>query len=70
MNLALSPDGKWLAAQEAYAGTAHLWELGTGKPARQLGSCGLSPTSFSPDGKLLALGITDDAISLYDPVTG
>ncbi|HKB36844.1 MAG TPA: WD40 repeat domain-containing protein, partial [Gemmataceae bacterium] len=36
----------------------------------QLLSSGVSAQSFSPDGRVLALGVGDNTIGLYDPATG
>ncbi len=67
--LALSPDGKRLVVQNP-TGMAELWDLERGKLLHQLLSSGLSAQSFSPDGRVLALGVGDDTIGLYDADTG
>jgi WD40 repeat protein len=63
--VAFSPDGRWIATladprlgQGAKGGPVRFWDAGTGKPAFTFEQTGEQGTflTFSPDGKLLALG--------------
>src|SRR5262249_25298729 len=68
--VALSPDGKLLAAPPA--GELKLWEVASGKPV----PTPIQPRSratalaFSPDGRSLATGTADGAARLWDLRTG
>jgi serine/threonine protein kinase/WD40 repeat protein len=71
--LAISPDGKTLAA----AGSdrfVRLWDLATGKVRRALTDErlreGLCSMAYSPDGKVLATGHGKGTIHLWHPVDG
>ncbi|HEV2761451.1 MAG TPA: PQQ-binding-like beta-propeller repeat protein, partial [Pyrinomonadaceae bacterium] len=64
-SLALSPDGKVLAA--AQKGSVKLWETSTGREIRAV-SADASDVAFSPDGRLLAVG-TRDGVQLWDAST-
>jgi WD40 repeat protein len=72
--LALSPDGKLLAAVDDYA-PAHVWEVSTGREILQLAGH-VSPmyaVAFSPDGKVLATGGgvgNDKKFCLWDVASG
>ena len=67
--LAISPDGKLLAAggsggHGTRMGTLYLWQMPTGKEVRQIRlekSIVLFPLCFSPDGRMLAAWQGDDA---------
>ncbi|MBB5956441.1 WD40 repeat protein/energy-coupling factor transporter ATP-binding protein EcfA2 [Saccharothrix tamanrassetensis] len=68
--LALSPDGKTLAAVSDK--TVQLWDLSTPGQIRSLGpplelhTRYSSPVAFSPDGKVLLTGSNDDSVQLWD----
>src|SRR5262249_23171665 len=70
-HVAFSPNGKWLVTgtPEEY----RFWHVGTWEPghriARDHAALG-GPLAFSPDGKILALAITDSVIRLVNPATG
>jgi mono/diheme cytochrome c family protein len=73
--LALSPDGKLLAAaggNPGRFGEVQLWDLAQGKLRRffRIGKDTLFAIAFSPDGKRLAAGGTDRAIHLLDLENG
>src|SRR5574341_43833 len=65
--VAISPDGRWLAAALA-DGTLHVWNARTraevfrGKPTNRR----ITSLDFSPDSKSLALGSIDGVIRLWD----
>jgi WD40 repeat protein len=70
-HLALSPDGKQLAAAtEDY--TIQIWETSTGKTLRRLEKCRDWPfcLAFSPHGKVLAVGGGGPVIHFWDLTTG
>jgi WD40 repeat protein len=76
--VAFAPDGKGLATG-GVDGTVRLWKLGSGGPAagavRPSGDSPLSTVlvgrfAWSPDGKLLALALSDDEACLRDAATG
>jgi WD40 repeat protein len=71
--VALSLDGKFLAAAEAY-GKARLWELSSEAEPRVLEASSSSKqvygVQFSPDGKLLATCAGDGMIKLWEPTSG
>jgi RNA polymerase sigma factor (sigma-70 family) len=56
--VALSPDGKWVAAGSPSKKTVELWNATTAAHERTLDTGGVQPWSlaFSPDGKTLAVG--------------
>jgi len=60
-HLAVSPDGRWLAAG------SHAWDLDTGKLIRG-GPDHNAPVSISPDGRLLASG-DDGAVVVWEFMT-
>jgi eukaryotic-like serine/threonine-protein kinase len=54
-NLAVSPDGRWLATGQQVAGRIDLWDASTGTFQRTVEREGALP-QFSPDGKWLSVG--------------
>ena len=54
-NLAVSPDGRWLATGQQVAGRIDLWDASTGEFQRTLEREGALP-QFSPDGNWLSVG--------------
>lgn len=70
--LALSDDGRWLAAGN-YGGGVGLWRLADDRLLRELKPSrtdgGLTP-AFNPDGRYLAVGNRNDVTDLFDVVTG
>jgi tetratricopeptide (TPR) repeat protein/WD40 repeat protein len=51
--VALSPDGSWLATGTHNGKDVKIWDAKTGKPAKDLAVPGSSTVAFSPDGKWL-----------------
>jgi WD40 repeat protein len=84
--IALSPDGPSLAMIEVKPpgrlqlyvligpdkGSIRLWELPTGRERARLSFERLDARSlaFSPDGRRLAVAVTDGTVRLFDPATG
>jgi WD40 repeat protein len=68
--LALSPNGKLLAAGAGWS--AQLWDLETGKERATLSGHGqmVWAVAFSPDGQALATGSGDGVVRFWDPATG
>src|SRR5262249_12689981 len=70
---AFSPDGKRLAATVGGNGSDSvtlLWDVATGKELRKW-EAGLGPIAFSPDGHLVAAGITWlQRLRVWDVTTG
>ncbi len=70
--MALSPDGKVVAAADTSARTVHLWEAATGRELHRLRASwkyGIT-LAFSPDGQALAAGADDGVVQLWDTTTG
>jgi WD40 repeat protein/tRNA A-37 threonylcarbamoyl transferase component Bud32 len=61
-----SPDGRWLATGEN--NQCRLWRVGTWQ--EHLSIKGVRTPVFSPDGKILALGLGPDTVVLLDPDSG
>jgi len=73
--IALSPDGKTLAAAERNRGGSEfrvlLWDVATGKTAGELKEVGhVWALAFAPDGKGLATAGEDQTLRLWNPATG
>jgi WD40 repeat protein len=75
--LAISPDGKTMAVGHGMLsrpGRPHvvLWDLATGKPRATLKGHGerVNSVAFTPDGRTLASGSSDQTIKLWDVATG
>jgi len=67
--LALSPDGRWLAASAWFGGGGRLWDLLTGRQVRDFAP-GASPrVGFSPDSRWLVTA-EREAYRFWDPETG
>ncbi len=70
--LALSPDGRLLAASINAGGMVQLFNAANGTPLQQLDSFGgaVRSLAFSPDGKILATAVAEDGVRLWDTPTG
>jgi WD40 repeat protein len=70
LNIAFSPDGRWLAAG-TNDGTLILWDAATGEARLLPGHSGwISSLAFSPDGQTLASSSFDTTVSLSNLATG
>lgn len=68
--VALDPEGRWMAA--ATDSALGVWNLETGAPLwpyQPLPSLVVS-MAVSPDGKVLATGLLDGSVTLWEPLTG
>jgi WD40 repeat protein len=67
-----SPDGEQVAAACGAAGAVVIWNVRTGQEIRTLKghSSEAWRVAFSPDGKRLATGATDQTVRIWDPRTG
>jgi WD40 repeat protein len=69
--LAISPDGRRLAAAYDDSKKVVIWELKTGRQIWEQGfNDGVSSVSFSPDGRYLAAGSFDNSVQVWDTQTG
>ena len=82
-DLKFSHDGKTLAiasndtesnivGEKPEKCSTRIWDLATGKELKRfpVEGCNVRSVAFSPDGKLLAAGVTDGTIRFYDLATG
>ncbi len=83
MGLAFTPDGKGLVTgsndtesrivgEKPEKGSMRLWDVATGRERRRFPVEGFDVQSIavSPDGRLLAAGVSDQTIRIYDLTTG
>ena len=80
--LTYSPDGRLLATTTFFSSQVKLWEVATGRELRALAVAGgtggdllqtlsdISAMAFSRDGRLVAAGGRDNAITVFDTKTG
>ena len=74
MDVAYSPDGRWLASAAAMSyrpvepGEVMLWDAETGREIRTFAghTAGVLGVAFSPDGRWLASGCGDGIVRIWD----
>lgn len=70
-SVAVSPDGRLVAASASYGKTIKLWDAGTGSIVRELEDDSVvEAVAFSPDGRVLASGSGDKTLKLWDAASG
>jgi RNA polymerase sigma factor (sigma-70 family) len=82
-DLKFSPDGKTLATASNDAesnivgdkpeqGSTRIWDVATGKERRRFSveGCNFRSVAFSPDGRLIAAGVSDGTVRRYELATG
>jgi WD40 repeat protein len=71
-DIALSADGKTLAASDTEAKTVTVWDVETGKEKATLKDVKVHRVALSPDGKVLATGTSGNTLraQLWDVATG
>ena len=62
--IAFSPDGNFIAAQDAYHESAALWDVRNGHKAMRF--LNAQPLAFSPDGQLLACRSGEQTVKCWD----
>ena len=83
LGLAFTPDGKGLVTgsndtesrivgEKPEKGSTRLWDVATGRERRRFPVEGFDVRSIavSPDGRLVAAGVSDQTIRIYDLATG
>lgn len=70
--IAFSPDGETIAGAGGFDPVVKLWDSGTGREVKTLKGYSLHvfATAYSPDGSVLAVTLGDNAVRLWDMVTG
>jgi WD40 repeat protein/transcriptional regulator with XRE-family HTH domain len=70
--VAISPDGKYLAAGSVDNGNVSLWDLASGQSIRVFTghTADVGGVAFSPDGKYLAAASRDSTVRLWEIATG
>jgi hypothetical protein len=72
-SLQLSPEGRYAGGLSSWqTGRIYLWDLHTGKDQQRipLAPAKLTQLAFSPDGRMLAAGDTEGAVTVYEVSTG
>jgi WD40 repeat protein len=67
-NIAVSPDGRWVATGTAFGRDTRVWDAETGALLKVLTDEGDAQVAFSPDGRRLAAG-GPAAVVLWDTAT-
>src|SRR5262249_8387297 len=67
-NVALSPDGRWLATSGHHSDRVRLWDVETGKLAQEWANPSATQVFFAPDSRSLVIGRTGD-FRFYDVKT-
>jgi hypothetical protein len=70
--ICFSPDGKRLAVWTGPRDRITIWDVASGKESAALQghNHGNPPLAFSPDGKVVFLGVSDPEVQLWDSTTG